>query len=178
MLSADIKYLPRDNRSPAQVAAFTIDSFKHWQWAANSMHYLLSLWSRLVAAMPYLKGNASSHLEKFVPQALLPPPTHTHPPPPPHFLCLPPPHHPTNSPPTPPPALPPFPYNSPPFPSLPLPSPPTFPTPNLPSPRSSPLLLPSPSLPDVSGDHSIHHVSHGARACLAPSVTARGPGGP
>ena len=36
------------------VATFTIDSFNHWQWAANSVYYLLSLWSRLVASMPYL----------------------------------------------------------------------------------------------------------------------------
>jgi exportin-7 len=50
------------------VAAFTIDSFQHWQWASNSVYYLLSLWSRLVASIPYLKGEASSNLEKYVPQ--------------------------------------------------------------------------------------------------------------
>mmetsp|Transcript_23338 Transcript_23338/g.78457 ORF Transcript_23338/g.78457 Transcript_23338/m.78457 type:complete len:1080 (-) Transcript_23338:139-3378(-) len=50
------------------VASFTIDSFQHWQWASNSVYYLLSLWSRLVASIPYLKGDASSHLEKYVPQ--------------------------------------------------------------------------------------------------------------
>ena len=32
------------------VATFTIDSFNHWQWAANSVYYLLSLWSRLVTS--------------------------------------------------------------------------------------------------------------------------------
>jgi hypothetical protein len=50
------------------VATFTIDSFKHWQWAANSVYYLLSLWSRLVASMPYLKGDVPSQLESYVPQ--------------------------------------------------------------------------------------------------------------
>lgn len=50
------------------VAAFTIDSFQHWQWASNSVYYLLSLWSRLVSSIPYLKGEASSNLEKYVPQ--------------------------------------------------------------------------------------------------------------
>lgn len=50
------------------VAAFTVDSFQHWQWASNSVYYLLSLWSRLVSSIPYLKGDASSNLEKYVPQ--------------------------------------------------------------------------------------------------------------
>ena len=52
------------------VATFTIDSFHHWQWAANSVYYLLSLWSRLVASMPYLKGDTPSQLESFVPQVI------------------------------------------------------------------------------------------------------------
>ena len=52
------------------VATFTVDSFKHWEWAANSVHYLLSLWSRLVASMPYLKGETPSHLESYVPQVI------------------------------------------------------------------------------------------------------------
>jgi len=52
------------------VATFTIDSFKHWQWAANSVYYLLSLWSRLVASMPYLKGDLPSQLESYVPQVI------------------------------------------------------------------------------------------------------------
>ena len=54
----------------ATVAAFTIDSFKHWQWASNSVYYLLSLWSRLVASMPYLKGDVPSQLDSFVPQVI------------------------------------------------------------------------------------------------------------
>jgi len=52
------------------VATFTIDSFKHWQWAANSVYYLLSLWSRLVASMPYLKGDVPSQLDSYVPQVI------------------------------------------------------------------------------------------------------------
>jgi exportin-7 len=54
----------------AMVANFTVDSFKHWEWASNSVHYLLSLWSRLVASMPYLKGETPSHLESYVPQVI------------------------------------------------------------------------------------------------------------
>ena len=52
----------------AMVANFTVDSFKHWEWAANSVYYLLSLWSRLVASMPYLKGETPSMLDAYVPR--------------------------------------------------------------------------------------------------------------
>lgn len=34
-------------------AAFTTTSFDQWQWSRNSIHYLLTLWGRLVAAVPY-----------------------------------------------------------------------------------------------------------------------------
>ena len=54
----------------ALVASFTVDSFRHWEWTANSVFYLLSLWSRLVASMPYLKGEAPSHLDRYVPQII------------------------------------------------------------------------------------------------------------
>jgi exportin-7 len=34
---------------------FTIKSLQNWQYSMNSIHYLLSLWGRLVAALPYLR---------------------------------------------------------------------------------------------------------------------------
>ncbi|TYZ58875.1 hypothetical protein PybrP1_005973, partial [[Pythium] brassicae (nom. inval.)] len=34
---------------------FTIKSLRQWQWSANSTHYLLGLWARLVAALPYVR---------------------------------------------------------------------------------------------------------------------------
>lgn len=34
---------------------FTIKSLFNWQYSMNSIHYLLALWSRLVAALPYLR---------------------------------------------------------------------------------------------------------------------------
>ncbi|KAF4035500.1 Importin-beta N-terminal domain [Phytophthora infestans] len=37
---------------------FTIKSFRQWQWSANSTHYLLALWARLVAALPYVRADA------------------------------------------------------------------------------------------------------------------------
>lgn len=67
---SELVLLPQYSDWISAVAAFTIDSFKHWQWAANSMYYLLSLWSRLVAAMPYMKGSSTTHLENCVPQVI------------------------------------------------------------------------------------------------------------
>ncbi|KAI9921848.1 hypothetical protein PsorP6_001060 [Peronosclerospora sorghi] len=37
---------------------FTIKSFRQWQWSANSTHYLLGLWARMIAALPYCRAEA------------------------------------------------------------------------------------------------------------------------
>lgn len=37
---------------------FTITSLQSWQFSMNSIHYLLALWGRLVAALPYLRTDA------------------------------------------------------------------------------------------------------------------------
>ena len=42
------------------VATFTIASCGKPVWASNSMHYILGLWSRLVASVPYVRMEASS----------------------------------------------------------------------------------------------------------------------
>ena len=52
------------------VADFTVNSLKSWQWAKGSVFYLLGLWSRLVSSMPYLKGEAPSLLESYVPKIM------------------------------------------------------------------------------------------------------------
>ena len=52
----------------ALVAEFTVTSLQSWQWAAGSVYYLLCLWSRLVASVPYLKGEAPSLLDAYVPR--------------------------------------------------------------------------------------------------------------
>lgn len=36
---------------------FTIKSLVNWQYSMNSIHYLLALWGRLVAALPYLRAD-------------------------------------------------------------------------------------------------------------------------
>jgi exportin-7 len=38
---------------------FTIRSLQNWQYSMNSIHYLLALWGRLVAALPYLRADAT-----------------------------------------------------------------------------------------------------------------------
>ena len=38
---------------------FTIKSLQNWQWSMNSIHYLLALWGRMVAALPYLRADAT-----------------------------------------------------------------------------------------------------------------------
>ncbi|XP_020583415.1 exportin-7-A isoform X4 [Phalaenopsis equestris] len=50
------------------VADFTTKSLQSWQWASNSVYYLLGLWSRLVTSVPYLKGDTPSLLDETVPK--------------------------------------------------------------------------------------------------------------
>lgn len=38
---------------------FTIASLKNWQYSMNSVHYLLALWGRMVAALPYLRAEGT-----------------------------------------------------------------------------------------------------------------------
>lgn len=39
-----------------------------WQFAPNSVHYLLSLWQRMVASVPYVKASEPHMLETFTPE--------------------------------------------------------------------------------------------------------------
>lgn len=49
------------------VASFTMQSLSvDWSWIGDSLFYLLSLWSRLIAAKPYLKGGKDAHLDEYV----------------------------------------------------------------------------------------------------------------
>ena len=50
------------------VAEFTLKSLQSWQWASSSVYYLLTLWSRLISSVPYLKGDAPSMLDAYVPK--------------------------------------------------------------------------------------------------------------
>ncbi|XP_052757223.1 exportin-7-B isoform X2 [Galleria mellonella] len=49
------------------VAKFTVQSLQMWQFAPNSVHYLLSLWQRMVASVPYVKATEPHLLETYAP---------------------------------------------------------------------------------------------------------------
>ncbi len=44
------------------MAKFTVESLQMWQFAPNSIHYLLSLWQRMVASVPYVKVSSLNWL--------------------------------------------------------------------------------------------------------------------
>ncbi|XP_012940207.1 exportin-7 isoform X2 [Aplysia californica] len=50
------------------IAEFTITSLRMWQFAPNSVHYLLSLWQRMVASVPYVKATEPHMLETYTPE--------------------------------------------------------------------------------------------------------------
>jgi len=50
------------------VAKFTVESLAVWQFAPNSIHYLLSLWQRMVASVPYVKATEPHLLETYTPE--------------------------------------------------------------------------------------------------------------
>ncbi|XP_046385116.1 exportin-7 isoform X2 [Ischnura elegans] len=45
------------------ITKFTVESLQMWQFAPNSVHYLLSLWQRMVASVPYVKATEPHLLE-------------------------------------------------------------------------------------------------------------------
>ncbi|GBP42745.1 Exportin-7-B [Eumeta japonica] len=49
------------------IAKFTVQSLQMWQFAPNSVHYLLSLWQRMVASVPYVKATEPHLLETYAP---------------------------------------------------------------------------------------------------------------
>uniref|UniRef100_A0A2M4A7B9 Putative nuclear transport receptor ranbp16 importin beta superfamily n=1 Tax=Anopheles triannulatus TaxID=58253 RepID=A0A2M4A7B9_9DIPT len=50
------------------IANFTVQSLQMWQSAPNSIHYLLSLWQRLIASLPYVKTSEPHFLETYTPE--------------------------------------------------------------------------------------------------------------
>merc|ERR1719210_1896521 len=50
------------------MAKFTVGSLQMWQFAPNSIHYLLSLWQRMVASVPYVKATEPHLLETYTPE--------------------------------------------------------------------------------------------------------------
>lgn len=50
------------------IAKFTVQSLQMWQFAPNSVHYILSLWQRMVASVPYVKSNEPHFLGTYAPE--------------------------------------------------------------------------------------------------------------
>ena len=50
------------------IAEFTVKSLQMWQFGPNSVHYLLSLWQRMVASVPYVKATEPHLLETYTPE--------------------------------------------------------------------------------------------------------------
>lgn len=49
------------------VSSFTLQSLaSDWSWVGDSLYYLLSLWSKLIVAKPYLKRWSEAHLDGYV----------------------------------------------------------------------------------------------------------------
>jgi len=53
-------------------SSFTVQSIRNWQYSTNSIHYLLALWGRLVAAVPYVRPDtgAQGHVQALEKQVL------------------------------------------------------------------------------------------------------------
>ncbi|XP_038220964.1 exportin-7 [Zerene cesonia] len=49
------------------IAKFTVQSLQMWQFAPNSVHYLLSLWQRMVVSVPYVNATEPHLLETYAP---------------------------------------------------------------------------------------------------------------
>ncbi|KAM6056117.1 ran-binding protein 17 isoform 2-T2 [Chlamydotis macqueenii] len=50
------------------IANFTITSLQHWEFAPNSVHYLLTLWQRMVASVPFVKMAEPHLLDTYAPE--------------------------------------------------------------------------------------------------------------
>ncbi|XP_014602187.1 PREDICTED: exportin-7 isoform X4 [Polistes canadensis] len=50
------------------IAKFTVQSLRMWQFAPNSLHYLLTLWQRMVSSMPYIKAGDPHLLNTYTPE--------------------------------------------------------------------------------------------------------------
>lgn len=50
------------------IAKFTVQSLQMYSFASNSVHYLLSLWQRMVASVPYVKSAEPHFLNTYTPE--------------------------------------------------------------------------------------------------------------
>ena len=53
------------------LAQFTVNSLRFVECPANSLHYVLSTWHKLVASVPYMRSNEPHFLEKYAPEVTI-----------------------------------------------------------------------------------------------------------
>lgn len=53
------------------LAQFTINSLQMAECPANSLHYVLSMWHKLVASVPYMRSTEPHYLEKYAPEVTI-----------------------------------------------------------------------------------------------------------
>lgn len=52
----------------ALIAKFTVQSLQMWQFAPNSVHYLLSMWQKMVASIQFMKETSPHLLDRYTPE--------------------------------------------------------------------------------------------------------------
>ncbi|XP_076650962.1 ran-binding protein 16 isoform X3 [Halictus rubicundus] len=52
------------------IAKFTVQSLQMWQFSPNSLHYLLTLWQKMVASLPYVKSGDRHLLDVYTPEVV------------------------------------------------------------------------------------------------------------
>jgi exportin-7 len=50
------------------VCDFTVQTMRAWQWAPNSLFYLLSTWSSLVRGLPFMRAGSPNMVPELVPR--------------------------------------------------------------------------------------------------------------
>ncbi|XP_033327683.2 ran-binding protein 16 isoform X1 [Megalopta genalis] len=52
------------------IAKFTVQSLRMWQFSPNSLHYLLTLWQKMVSSLPYVKTGDRHLLDVYTPEVV------------------------------------------------------------------------------------------------------------
>ncbi|XP_043247969.1 exportin-7 isoform X2 [Colletes gigas] len=52
------------------IAKFTVQSLQMWQFSPNSLHYLLTLWQKMVSSIPYVKSGDLHLLDIYTPEVV------------------------------------------------------------------------------------------------------------
>ncbi|XP_053977684.1 exportin-7 isoform X2 [Hylaeus anthracinus] len=52
------------------IAKFTVQSLRIWQFSPNSLHYLLTLWQKMVSSIPYVKAGDRHLLDIYTPEVV------------------------------------------------------------------------------------------------------------